>query len=59
MDSPCCPACYGPGVSLGTLGTLNWFRCRDCGLDFNTKAEAEGPPKKAKKASKPGKKVSP
>lgn len=36
FDQPECPACGGPGVPLGGLGKLMWYRCRDCGLDFNT-----------------------
>jgi hypothetical protein len=35
-----CPCCGGPGVELGTLGRLEWFRCRDCGMDFQ-RHEAE------------------
>lgn len=30
-----CPACEGPGMELGSLGRLKWFRCRDCGIEFN------------------------
>ena len=32
---PDCPACLGPGLSLGGFGHLQWFRCRDCGIDFS------------------------
>lgn len=32
---PDCPACLGPGLSLGGFGRLHWFRCRDCGIDFS------------------------
>ena len=28
-----CTACGGQLVSLGVLGNLHWFRCRDCGID--------------------------
>lgn len=31
---PGCPMCPGYGVPLGTLGAVEWFRCRDCGIDF-------------------------
>lgn len=34
-----CPACNGPGVLLGTLGSRSHFRCRDCGLDFSAEVE--------------------
>jgi transposase-like protein len=30
-----CPACGGSGAELGVLGRLQWYRCRDCGMDFN------------------------
>lgn len=35
MKAPRCPACPGFGQFLGSLGRLNWFRCRDCGIDFH------------------------
>lgn len=34
MKIPSCPICGGPGVLLGALGLLRWFRCRACGTDF-------------------------
>jgi hypothetical protein len=35
-DLPLCPACGGEEpVVLGQLGRLQWYRCRDCGIDFN------------------------
>jgi len=30
-----CPLCGGEGMLLGVLGLLRWFRCRNCGMDFN------------------------
>lgn len=30
-----CPYCTGPGVLLGTLGTLDHYRCRNCGAVFD------------------------
>ena len=30
-----CPSCGGTGTDLGSLGSTQWLRCRDCGLDFN------------------------
>jgi tRNA(Ile2) C34 agmatinyltransferase TiaS len=33
--TPACPVCPGHGVPLGQLGPLRWYRCRDCGIDFN------------------------
>lgn len=34
-----CPACFGAPVALGGLGSRFWFRCEDCGLDFDVRAE--------------------
>jgi hypothetical protein len=28
-----CSQCGGPVCYLGTLGDLDWFRCRNCGAD--------------------------
>ena len=36
-NSTACPACSGPGVELGTLGRLRWYRCRNCGMEFSTR----------------------
>jgi tRNA(Ile2) C34 agmatinyltransferase TiaS len=38
--TPACPVCPGRGVPLGQLGTLRWYRCRDCGIDFNRRVKA-------------------
>jgi hypothetical protein len=35
---PGCPVCGGPGGELGGLGSLLWYRCVNCGMDFNVKA---------------------
>lgn len=35
-NPPQCPQCDGPGFFLGQLGTLEWWRCRNCGIDFST-----------------------
>lgn len=35
INPPSCPACNGTGPqTLGTLGSVAWMRCRDCGWDF-------------------------
>ena len=34
-----CPVCDGLGVLLGTLGNLNHYTCRDCGIGFNFPVE--------------------
>ncbi len=35
----CCPGCNheydGDAPFMGTLGRLDWFRCRYCGMDFS------------------------
>ncbi len=36
-----CPLCGGEGVSLGGLGNLAWYRCRDCGIEFNRPLHTE------------------
>ncbi len=33
-----CPACFGAPAPLGGLGSRFWFRCVDCGLDFDLRA---------------------
>jgi len=32
-----CQACGGVLMPLGALGQIQWFRCRDCGLDQGRK----------------------
>lgn len=39
FDEPTCPMCGGPPVYLGILGSLTWFTCRNCGMQFNRKEE--------------------
>ena len=39
MSAPDCPMCDGFGVPLGKLGSLLWFRCRQCGIQFQLKDE--------------------
>lgn len=34
-EPPSCPMCHGAGVSLGALGDLNHYKCRDCGMYFH------------------------
>jgi hypothetical protein len=35
-DAPECPECQrGRGSSLGFLGGVLWFRCRQCGMEYN------------------------
>lgn len=43
MNAPSCPHCSGRGLLLGALGNLRWFRCRDCGIDFNTASRRRRP----------------
>lgn len=37
-----CPICKGPGVNLGSLGGSHWFRCRNCGMEFEVKGLPRG-----------------
>lgn len=30
-----CPACDGTGEYMGTLARLQWYHCRNCGIEFN------------------------
>jgi tRNA(Ile2) C34 agmatinyltransferase TiaS len=41
--TPACPMCGGEGEVLGALGSLCWFRCRDCGVEYHEEAERRGP----------------
>lgn len=36
-----CTICNGPGVHMGTLGNLDWYRCRDCGNQWSEDHEDE------------------
>jgi hypothetical protein len=47
VEAPSCPACGGEGKELGSLGKRKWFRCRDCGIEFNEQEDEE-----AKEASR-------
>ncbi len=38
-DFPTCPICDSPTELLGTLGTLDHWRCRGCGMDHSTPSE--------------------
>lgn len=44
LDNPECPQCGGPGVPLGSLGSLLHFRCRNCGWNFSQPQEPMTPP---------------
>lgn len=39
---PTCPACGSYGEPLGTLGQLDHFRCRGCGMDFHRQTVSSG-----------------
>lgn len=34
-----CPQCDGPGQYLGSLGTQDHFRCRNCGWTYHDSVE--------------------
>lgn len=36
-----CRLCGGVLALLGVLGRLAWYRCRDCGMDWNERYEGE------------------
>lgn len=36
-----CPVCDGQGAILGALGRLLWFRCIQCGIEFNVSNSQE------------------
>ena len=38
-----CPVCDGWGNLLGTMGNLKWYRCEDCGVDFDIEVEQPVP----------------
>lgn len=40
-DLPVCEMCKGPGVLLGRLGSITWFRCRNCGWEFTNEQAQE------------------
>jgi len=39
MEEEYCPICDGVGEPIGNLGSLVWYRCRQCGMYFNVKEE--------------------
>ena len=38
---PRCGLCNGPGIPLGQLGSLHYFRCQACGSQFAESPVAE------------------
>ena len=36
-----CQMCHGQGVFMGTLGKLDWYCCRDCGMEFNMERQVD------------------
>lgn len=42
--SPACPICEAPGFQLGHMGSLRWYRCRNCGMDFSRSSHRREPP---------------
>ena len=36
---PDCPECGGLGTMMGRLGTLTWYRCRQCGVEWPAEPE--------------------
>ncbi|QIL78967.1 hypothetical protein G7047_02795 [Diaphorobacter sp. HDW4A] len=50
---PTCPLCQGPGIALGSLGRLHWYRCRHCGMDFSRAARPKKPHTPAVQPARP------
>ena len=40
-ESAQCPYCEADAPLLGGLGSVLWYRCRDCGLTFCSSAKAD------------------
>lgn len=39
-----CPLCGAQEVAtIGKLGRLLWYRCQDCGIDFNQRIDKNTP----------------
>lgn len=36
-----CSMCGGPGLLMGTLGKMQWYECRDCGMQFHVLSSEE------------------
>lgn len=54
-DTPECPVCDGDSIPYGRLGRLDWWECRDCGMQHSTPALHEPeyvptPPRRCRKA---------
>lgn len=41
-NDPDCAGCGGLALKMGALGRREWFRCRDCGLEFSVNRSARG-----------------
>ena len=35
-----CPMCDAVNEPMGELGSLIWYRCRDCGAEYSVEREA-------------------
>jgi len=44
VDTTECTECNGTAYSIGFLGNLQWFRCRQCGMEVNAKGEDSNGP---------------
>ena len=43
LEGEPCDVCGGPLNFMGTLGTLEWYRCRNCGTEIQSQAPRENP----------------
>lgn len=41
MSMSDCPVCEGPAYLLGTLGRLNHYKCRDCGMMYHVETSKD------------------
>lgn len=42
MKTAPCPVCDGEAHEMGVMGSLRWFRCRQCGAEFNKVLRRDG-----------------
>jgi len=43
LEGEPCDVCGGPLNFMGTLGNLEWYRCRNCGMEIQSQAPRENP----------------
>jgi hypothetical protein len=43
LEGEPCDVCGGPLNFMGTLGNLEWYRCRNCGMEIQSQAPRQNP----------------